>query len=338
MGDLRIKDLVVEYSGGGEAIHAIDGLDLKITAGSLVIVLGPSGCGKTTLLSCLGGILSPTAGCIEFGDVEITALDRRGLTAYRRHTVGIVFQAFNLVASLTALENVMVPMWAAGWSQWVARQRAAELLTRVGLHDRLTHRPGKLSGGQQQRVAVARAIALDPPLILADEPTAQLDFIRVAEVLELLRSLATGDRIVVVATHDTRILPLADVVIPLVPSFAPAYRKPTVTRLTPGTVLIDQGSVEDLIYIVAQGELEIVPESEGAGERLLKIGNPGDYAGEIGPFVRIPRSAIVRPRTDATVISYTVEAFREQFGRPPEPDESASEPAQPETVGDHEHR
>jgi len=179
VADLRVKDLVVEYSDGGDAIRPIDGLDLKITAGSLVIVLGPSGCGKTTLLSCLGGILSPTSGCIEFGDVEVTALDRRELIAYRRHTVGIVFQMFNLVPSLTALENVMVPMWAAGRSQRVARERAHELLTRVGLQDRMTHRPGDLSGGQQQRVAFARAIALDPPLILADEPTAHLDHAQV---------------------------------------------------------------------------------------------------------------------------------------------------------------
>jgi ABC-type lipoprotein export system ATPase subunit len=123
MSDLRVKDLVVEYANGDEAaIRPIDGLDLEATAGSLVVVLGPSGCGKTTLLSCLGGILSPTAGRIQFGDVEVTALDRRELTAYRRHTVGIVFQAFNLVASLTALENVMVPLWAAGWSRRAAHE------------------------------------------------------------------------------------------------------------------------------------------------------------------------------------------------------------------------
>ncbi|MGH3542803.1 MAG: ATP-binding cassette domain-containing protein [Mycobacterium sp.] len=314
MGDLRIKDLVVEYSGGGEAIRAIDGLDLKVTAGSLVIVLGPSGCGKTTLLSCLGGILSPTDGCIEFGDVEVTALDRRELTAYRRHTVGIVFQTFNLVPSLTALENVMVPMWAAGWSRRRARERAHELLTRVGLQDRMTHRPGDLSGGQQQRVAVARAIALDPTLILADEPTAHLDFVQVEEVLRLLRELATGDRIVVVATHDTRILPLADRVVDLVPPFTSTGREPETVRLTSGSVLFEQGSIGDLIYIVSEGELEIVRELAGGGEELLKVATPGDYFGEIGPLFRMPRSATVRACTDATVIGYTVQAFRERLG------------------------
>jgi len=231
MGDLRIKELVVEYSSDRYAVRPIDGLDLEVTAGSLAILLGPSGCGKTTLLSCLGGILSPTSGRIEFGDVEVTSLDRRALAAYRRDTVGIVFQAFNLVASLSAVENVMVPLWAAGRSRREARERAEELLTRVGLQDRMKHRPGDLSGGQQQRVAVARAIALDPPLILADEPTAHLDFIQVEEVLRLIHELATGERVVVVATHDTRILPLADRVVELVPQFISIHREPeTVSR------------------------------------------------------------------------------------------------------------
>jgi putative ABC transport system ATP-binding protein len=314
VGDLRIKDLVVEYSDGGDAIRAIDGLDLKITAGSLVIVLGPSGCGKTTLLSCLGGILSPTGGWIELGDVEVTALNRRQLTAYRRHSVGIVFQMFNLVPSLTALENVMVPMWAAGWSQRAACERAHELLTRVGLQDRTTHRPGDLSGGQQQRVAFARAIALDPALILADEPTAHLDFVQVEEVLRLLRELATGERIVVVATHDTRILALADRVVSLVPPLASAYREPETVSLTPGSVLFEQGSFGDLIYIVSEGELEIMREPAGGGEELLRVATAGDYFGEIGPLFRMPRSATVRARTDATVVGYTVQAFRERLG------------------------
>lgn len=321
MGDLHVNDLVIEYaSGGGGTIRPVNGLNLNIAAGSLVVLLGPSGCGKTTLLSCLGGILSPTSGRIKFGATEVTALNRRELTQYRRRTVGIVFQAFNLVPSLTALENVMVPMWAAGWTHWSAQERARELLTSVGLHDRTTHRPGQLSGGQQQRVAVARALALDPPLILADEPTAQLDFVRAEEVLRLLRSMAAGDRMVVVATHDARVLPLADLVIQLAPSFAPGRQPQEAVRVTPGTVLLEQGSIEDMIYIVTEGELDIVPEtSADPGEGLLKIGTPGDYTGRLGPFLRIPRSATVRPRTDATVVSYTVAAFRQQFGQLPSP-------------------
>jgi putative ABC transport system ATP-binding protein len=304
VADLRIKDLVVEYSSDRYAVRPIDGLDLEVTAGSLMILLGPSGCGKTTLLSCLGGILSPTAGRIEFGDVEVTKLDRRALAAYRRDTVGIVFQAFNLVASLSAIENVMVPLWAAGRSYRAAQERA----------DRMRHRPGDLSGGQQQRVAVARAIALDPPLILADEPTAHLDFIQVEEVLRLIRELATGERVVVVATHDTRILPLADRVVEMVPQFISIHRAPETLSLASGSVLFEQGSIGDLIYIVAEGELEVVRELAAGGEELLKVARPGDYFGEIGPLFGMPRSATVRARTDATVIGYTVQAFRERLG------------------------
>jgi putative ABC transport system ATP-binding protein len=314
VGDLRIKDLVVEYSSDRYAVRPIDGLDLDVTAGSLVILLGPSGCGKTTLLSCLGGILSPTAGRIGFGDIEVTTLDRRALAAYRRDTVGIVFQAFNLVASLSAVENVMVPLWAAGRSGRAARERAEELLTRVGLQDRMGHRPGDLSGGQQQRVAVARAIALDPPLILADEPTAHLDFIQVEEVLRLIRELATGERVVVVATHDTRILPLADRVVEMVPQLISIKREPETVSLTSGSVLFEQGSIGDLIYVVTEGELEIVRELAAGGEELVKVAVSGDYFGEIGPLFGMPRSATVRARTNATVVGYTVQAFRERLG------------------------
>ncbi|BBX47520.1 ATP-binding cassette domain-containing protein [Mycobacterium cookii] len=314
MADLGIEDLTVEYSSGGYAIRPIDQLNLEAEAGSLVILLGPSGCGKTTLLSCLGGILKPTSGRITFGDLNVTALDARGLSKYRRSTVGIVFQAFNLVPSLNAIENVMVPMRAAGISAAAARQRAGELLTRVGLKDRMRHRPGDLSGGQQQRVAIARAIALDPPLILADEPTAHLDFIQVEEVLRLIRELARGDRVVVVATHDTRMLPLADRVVELVPQLASTNRTPETLQLTPGSVVFEQGAMGDLIYLVADGELEIVRELSGGGEELLKVATQGDYFGEIGTLFGLPRSATVRARTEATVIGYTVQAFRQQLG------------------------
>src|ERR1700758_1342946 len=314
MADLSIQDLVVEYSSAGYALRPINGLNLDVAAGSLVILLGPSGCGKTTLLSCLGGILRPKSGGIKFDGLDVTSLDGRALATYRRDTVGIVFQAFNLVPSLTALENVMVPLRASGWSRAAARRRAEELLKRVNLDERMKHRPGDLSGGQQQPVAVARAIALDPPLILADEPTAHLDFIQVEEVLRLIRSLAEGERVVVVATHDTRILPLADRVVEMVPQFISIHREPETVCLASGSVLFEQGSIGDLIYIVSEGELEIVRELAAGGEELLKVATSGDYFGEIGPLFGMPRSATVRARTDATVVGYTVQAFRERLG------------------------
>ena len=314
MGDLSIQNLVVEYTMGGQKVRPIDDFNLDVAAGSLVILLGPSGCGKTTLLSCLGGILHPHAGAIKFGDVEVTALDTAELSTYRRDTVGIVFQAFNLVPSLTALENVLVPMTAAGIPRREARKKAEELLTRVGLKERMAHHPGDLSGGQQQRVAVARAIALDPPLVLADEPTAHLDFIQVEEVLRLIRELATGDRMVVVATHDSRILPLADRIVELVPEFASTDREPQTVELEAKEVLFEQGTMGDLIYVVAEGEVEMVRELADGEEDLLKVAGQGDYFGEIGPLFHLPRNATVRARTDATVIGYTVQAFRERLG------------------------
>ena len=314
MGDLSIQNLVVEYSSGGYALRPINGLSLDVTAGSLVILLGPSGCGKTTLLSCLGGILRPKSGAIKFDDVDITTLDRAALANYRRDKVGIVFQAFNLVPSLTALENVMVPMREAGMSRRDARERAEELLTRVNLQERMKHRPGDLSGGQQQRVAVARAIALDPPLILADEPTAHLDFIQVEEVLRLIRELADGDRIVVVATHDARILPLADRVVELTPDFPETHKPPEAVEVKAGEVLFEQGTMGELIYFVSEGEFELVHELADGGEELVKVSEPGDYFGEIGVLFHMPRAATARARNDATVIGYPAPAFRERLG------------------------
>jgi putative ABC transport system ATP-binding protein len=314
MADLRIKDLVMEYSSGPDKVRPIDGLNLDIAEGSLAILLGPSGCGKTTLLSCLGGILKPTAGRIEFGDVDLTTLDADELSEYRRNTVGIVFQAFNLVPSLTAIENVMVPMRAARIGRKESRQRAAELLARVGLAERMHHRPGDMSGGQQQRVAVARAIALDPPLLIADEPTAHLDYIQVEEVLRLIRELASGERVVVVATHDTRMLPLADRVVELVPHVSATNHEPENVELTAGEVLFEQGTMGDSIYIVSEGEIELIRELPSGDEELVKLAKSGDYFGEMGPLFALPRSATARARTDATVVSYTVQAFRERLG------------------------
>jgi putative ABC transport system ATP-binding protein len=314
MGDLSIQNLVVEYYRGGYALRPINGLNLDVAAGSLVILLGPSGCGKTTLLSCLGGILRPKSGAIKFDDVDITTLERAALANYRRDKVGIVFQAFNLVPSLTALENVMVPLREAGMLRRAARKRAEELLTRVNLQDRMKHRPANLSGGQQQRVAIARAIALDPPLILADEPTAHLDFIQVEEVVRLIRELAEGDRVVVVATHDARMLPMADRVVELTPAIPETNKPPETIEIKAGELLFEQSTMGELIYVVSKGEFELVHELADGGEELVKVAGPGDYFGEIGVLFHMPRSATARARTDATVVGYTAPAFRERLG------------------------
>jgi putative ABC transport system ATP-binding protein len=310
MPDLVITDLTIEYSSGGYTARPIDGLHLKAGAGALTLLLGPSGCGKTSLLSCLGGILKPRSGSIRFGDIEVESLTGRELTEYRRHTVGIVFQSFNLIPSLSALENVTVPMTATR-SKWsAASRRAEELLESVGLADRLHHRPGDLSGGQQQRVAIARALALSPTLILADEPTAHLDYLQVEGVLKVLRELASGDRVVVVATHDNRLLPLADQVVELVPDVGHSSAPPSREQLSAGEVLFEQGSWGETIYVVESGEVEIVAQKSDGSEETVSVVTPGHYFGEMGPLFRIPRSATARARTDATVVGYNSHDFR----------------------------
>jgi putative ABC transport system ATP-binding protein len=315
MPALEINDLVVEYSSGGYAVRPIDGLSVRCEPGELVLLLGPSGCGKTTLLSCLGGILTPTSGHISFGDVTVTGLEGKQLTEYRRNTVGIVFQAFNLVPSLTALENVEVPLRAAKVPRAQRRARATELLEMVGLADRIQHRPGDMSGGQQQRVAIARALALDPPLLLADEPTAHLDYIAVEEVLRLLRELASGDRVVVISTHDQRMLPLADHVVELVPQFGKAEgREPEVVELAEGEELFAQGSFGELIYMLESGEIDILRQFDNGRWELRATLPAGRYFGEIGPLFGMPRSATARARTAAVVTGYSVRDFRQRIG------------------------
>jgi putative ABC transport system ATP-binding protein len=212
---LSCRDLVVEYAGGADVIRPIDGLELDLRGGEMAVLLGASGCGKTTLLSVLAAILRPSRGSVMLDGIEVTGLHGRGLTDYRRRRVGIVFQSFNLIPSLTAAENVQVPLRAAGLGGRVARRRSSELLGQVGLADRQGHRPGQLSGGQQQRVAIARALALDPSLVLADEPTAHLDQVQVEGVLRLLREIADAGRMVVASTHDERLVPVADQVVEL---------------------------------------------------------------------------------------------------------------------------
>ena len=314
MAALTVSDLTVEYESGDYLIRPLDRLNMEADAGSLALLLGPSGCGKTTLLSCLAGILRPTSGSIVFRGEEVSALDGAALTTYRRHSVGVVFQAFNLIPSLSAVDNVAAPLWAAGVRGKQSRERAEELLTRVGLAERLHHHPGDLSGGQQQRVAIARALALDPPLILADEPTAHLDYIQVEEILRLIGELAAEGRVVAVATHDDRLLPLADQVVELVPRFVDEELEPKVCQLSAGEVLFEQGSRGNRIFLVEHGQVDLVRRHPGGSEEVLRTAGPGDYFGEMGPLFSLPRSATARAASHAVVIGYTLRDFRDKVG------------------------
>jgi len=309
VGAVRIDGLVIEYRQGDAAVRPLDGFDMAVEAGQLALLLGPSGCGKSSLLSCLAGIQRPTAGSIRVGDHVVTELDPKGLTGYRRHGVGVVFQAFNLVPSLTALENVALPVRSAGGSVRAARERAAELLADVGLADRAHHRPGALSGGQMQRVAIARALALDPPVVLADEPTANLDHVQVESVLRILRGLTERGRSVVVATHDSRLLPLADVVVDLGPGET-GHLVPVVSlELAPGEVLFAEGAAGDRIYRVESGSVELRRD----GARLGASG-PGEVFGEMAPVFQLRRSASAVAAEPTVLTGYTVDAFMAEFG------------------------
>lgn len=207
---VRARGLRKEYGSGEGLVRAVDGIDLEVSRGETVAVMGPSGCGKSSLLHLLGGLDRPDDGELWLAERRIDRLSERALAQVRRTEVGFVFQAFHLMDELTAQENVELPALLAGCLPREARRRAQRLLDRVGLADRADHLPSALSGGQRQRVAVARALANEPQLVLADEPTGNLDSAATLDVLRLLDSLHASGLTVVIVTHDERIAATAD--------------------------------------------------------------------------------------------------------------------------------
>jgi len=207
---VHLQTVTKIYGSGETAVRAVDGANLSVPAGELVLILGPSGAGKTTLLSLIGGLLQPTTGTVRVAGRDLGQLSSAALADFRLRQIGFVFQFFQLFAALTACENVEVPMRLAGSSAQGARQQAEQLLIRFGLAKRLGHRPQDLSGGEKQRVALARALALHPPVIIADEPTGSLDSRNGEEVIRLLQQLVNDEqRTVLVASHDQRITQVA---------------------------------------------------------------------------------------------------------------------------------
>ena len=206
---VRISDLWKTYQMGEVRVDALAGVDLEIPRKSLTVVMGPSGSGKSTLLYLLGGLDRATSGSIEVDGLKLEEMDENALAIFRRKTVGFIFQSFNLISSMDSLENVAFPMRFAGVSSAARSTRAMELLTRVGLEQRARHKPTELSGGQQQRVAIARALVNDPALILADEPTGNLDRSSGHSIMQVLSELHKSGRTVMVVTHDPRMLHFA---------------------------------------------------------------------------------------------------------------------------------
>jgi putative ABC transport system ATP-binding protein len=227
---LRARGVCKHYGQGDGLVRAVDGVDLDVAPGETVAVMGPSGCGKSTLLHLLGGLDRPSAGEVWLGGRRIDPVGEKGLARMRRTAVGFVFQAFHLMDELTAVENVELPALLARSSARAARRRAAGLLERVGLADRAGFLPAALSGGQRQRVAIARALANEPLVVLADEPTGNLDSAATRDVLRLFDSLHEAGQTLVIVTHDERIAATADRLISMRDgAFVDA------TRLTGGT-------------------------------------------------------------------------------------------------------
>lgn len=212
-GVLEVRSLTKQFGEGSTSVRAVENVDFGARRGEVVLIMGPSGSGKTTLLTMIGGLLHPSSGSIRLFGRELTDMQERELALVRRQSVGFIFQSFNLLEALTAEQNVEVALNLRGVKGAKARERARALLRRVSMEQRLAFRPRQLSGGERQRVSIARALANDAPLILADEPTANLDSASGGEVVRLLSDIAREEgRTVVIVSHDARILTVADTV------------------------------------------------------------------------------------------------------------------------------
>src|SRR3990170_2418521 len=209
---IELRDVAKHYKKGGEVVKAVDGINQKIATTGMVAIVGPSGGGKSTLLHIIGAMDRPTRGEVIVAGKTLNGLPERELTRFRRQTVGFVFQTFNLIPNLTALENVMLPMEFENVPKPERVRRSKSLLEQLGLGQRVKHRPSELSGGEMQRVAIARALANDPPLILADEPTGNLDSQAGQMIYELLKEISSN-RTVLVVTHAEPLAQMADTVL-----------------------------------------------------------------------------------------------------------------------------
>ena len=208
---VRAVDVVKEYRMGNNVVAALKGVDIQIRQGEYVSIMGPSGSGKTTLFNMIGGLDKPTTGRVFIDEVDVAQLDAFELAWIRCRKIGYIFQTFNLIPVMTALENVTLPMVFAGLARDNAQEKGLEILERVGLKERALHKPFELSGGQQQRVAIGRAFANDPAIILADEPTGNLDLKTGQQVIELLKDMNKERNVTIItATHDLKMLDVSD--------------------------------------------------------------------------------------------------------------------------------
>ena len=215
MAIVALKKLSKTYQIGPVKVDALRDIDVGIEEGEYIAIMGPSGSGKSTLLNLLGCLDRPSSGCYELGGEDVSGLADDELSLIRGARIGFIFQSYNLIAQLNVIENIEVPMFYQGVSEWQSFRRASELAEMVGLSDRLKHRPCELSGGQQQRVAIARALANDPLILLADEPTGNLDSHSGSEILNILQRLHGQGKTLIVVTHDNRVAAGAERIIHL---------------------------------------------------------------------------------------------------------------------------
>ncbi len=272
--DVIVKDLIKIYRiGRGIEVQALRGVSFQVYQGEAVTVMGPSGSGKTTLLNMIGGVDKPTGGSVFVAGIPVHELDEESLEKYRLGVVGYMFQAFNLIPVLSAIENIALPMIAFGVPRNIRVKRAKWLLELVGLSDRMHHKPAELSGGQQQRVAIAVALANDPPLLLADEPTAELDTENALRIIGLLRDLSVKyGKTVIVSTHDPRIAVRTNRIFRLEDGRITGIYKPSELGVLPtATMSVEtslseilknklasiEKSIEELISRLSRGEISI---------------------------------------------------------------------------------
>ncbi len=317
---VRVDQLSVVYGrGSAQEVLAVDGFDLIVDWGEIAGIVGPSGSGKTTLLMALCGMVPPTTGAVVVGGVDVSALTGPDLEAYRRASIGVVFQGFNLLPGLTAIENVALPLIIGGARRGEARARALTVLEELGMGDRASHRPAELSGGQKQRVAVARGLVGDPDVLLADEPTANLDAESARAVIDLLESLRASGRAVVVSTHDERIRGVFDSVVPMGSSILSDLASTDETRhsgdrgIVPNSVELREGlrreeRFADGVPVYERGDVashgfEVISGAVVVEDDSGRVGvvRSGGRFGEVEPRLGCARAATVRAEGECVV-------------------------------------